>query len=246
MERAKIIRLVLIPVVMALVVTLIVRQTLARPMPVIQAPTVEMASVVAVAAKGPLASRTKITEADLVIRQVPNEVLTGREVTSVAEAVGQITLVAMEPGEMLMKSRIVQEGEGALPYRIPTGMRAITIRIDELLGVAGHPEPGDLVDMLLFLPASKERPATARLMFESVLVLEKGPASTAVAAKQGVGLETAKLTSITLALPPSAGVEVALAEQIGLIKLMLRPATDEQSAGAMIIDEQRYSLETGE
>lgn len=240
MEKGKTIRLVLIPVVMALVVTMIVRQTLARPMPVVQAPTVEMASVVAVAAKGPLAVRSKITEADLVLRQVPKEVLTGRELTSVAEAVGQITLVAMEPGEMLLQSRIVQEGEGALPYRIPKGMRAITIRIDEFLGVAGHAEPGDLVDMLLVLPAGKDRPtATARLMFEAVLVLEKGP----VAAKQGAALEAPKLTSITLALPPAAGVEVALAEQIGLIKLMLRPAIDDQRAGTVIINEQRYSPE---
>lgn len=245
MDKSKLIRLVLIPILLGLVVTLIVRQLLDRPAPAKTAAAVEMAEVVAVGLQSPVAARSKLTEGSLTIRKVPREALTGQELTSLDQAAGTIATVELQPGEVVLQSRLVVEGEGALPYRIPAGKRATTIRIDELSGVAGHIEPGDLVDLVLVLPEKRleespdvpRRPASARLLYEGVLVLEKGPASAASAKSP----DSPKLTSVTLALSPAAAVEVALAEQIGHIKLLLRPALAEPNAGGIITNEVKYN-----
>jgi pilus assembly protein CpaB len=158
-----------------------------------------------------------------------------------------VTNVALEPGEIVLKSRVVPEGKGTLAYRIPAGMRAITIRIDELTGVAGNPQPGDLVDLILVLAEKKpDRPAaTSRMIYEGVTVLAKGPAAPAdgtSAGKDGAvtALDGPKLTSLTLAVKPEQAVEIALAEQIGLIKVTLRPAQAEGNRGNLQFSELNY------
>lgn len=241
MDKGKIIRIVLIPIVFGLVVTLIVRQVLAVPDGAAAGtPAAEMTTVVAVGAKEPVPARVKLTEQHLVVKQVPRAFLTGQEFAAVKDVVGQISTIPLQPGEVVLKSRVVAEGMGSLPYRIPAGTRAITIRIDELSGVAGHPEPGDLVDLVLFLPnKAPERPqASARLLYESVLVLAKGPAAAAQGA--AAAAEGPKLTSLTLALKPDAAVEVAMAEQLGHLQLLLRPALKEEDAGRIITSEAIY------
>lgn len=240
MDKGKILRLVLIPLTIGLVVTLIVRQGLSGTAVATRTDPGELVGVVAVAGKEPVKARTKLTEANVVIKEVPKAFITGSEFTVVRDLVGQITLLELAPGEVILRSRVVPEGKGAMPYRIPEGKRAFTIRIDELTGVAGHPEPGDLVDLMLVLPAKvPERPqASSRLLYEAVQVLGKGPAPSAEA--MAAGGEIAKLTSLTLALAPDQAVEVALAEQIGLVKVMLRPALKEPDAGRIIKTDGLY------
>lgn len=240
MDRGKILRVVLIPLIIGLVVTLIVRQALSGSEPSSESTAaLEMVSVVATATKEPIPAKVKLTEAHLILKAVPKAFVTGSEFTQVKDLVGQTTLVQLEPGEVVLRSRVVPEGKGALPYRIPAGTRAVTIRIDELTGVAGHPETGDLVDLVLILPAKMpERPnATSRILYESVKVLGKGPADSV---QKPAGPEGVRLTSLTLALKPEAAVEVALAEQIGLVKVLLRPAQTEPEAGRVIMTDGRY------
>lgn len=242
MEKGKVVRLVLIPIIIGLVVTLIVRQLLAPTQTETASQQQEMVSVVAVATKDPVAARVKLTEQHLALKQVPKVVLTGNEFNNIQDVVGQVTEVQLEPGEMILRQRVVPEGKGTLPYRIPNGTRAITIRIDELSGVAGHPETGDLVDLVLFLPPKppERTTATTRILFESVQVLGKGPALPATEGGSPAGGEGPRLTSLTLALKPEAAAEVALAEQLGHVKVLLRPALKEPEAGQIIINENRY------
>jgi pilus assembly protein CpaB len=244
MDKGKVVRLVLIPIIFGLVVTLIVRQVMASPAGSSSSAAVEMAQVVAVGSKEPVPARIKLTEQHLVLKQVPKTVLTGQEFTAIKDVVGQISTIQLQPGELILKSRVVPEGMGSLPYRIPPGTRAITVRIDELSGVAGNPEPGDLVDLALFLPAkAPERPqASSRLIYESVLVLGKGLAANDATGTAATADPSApKLTSLTLALRPEAAVEVSMAEQIGHITFLLRPALKEDDAGRVQKDEAIYA-----
>lgn len=245
MDKGKILRLVLIPVIIGLVVTLIVRQVLSESKPADTKAAVEMVSVVAVTGKEAVPVHTKLTEQHLGLKQIPRAFATGTEFSAVSDLVGQVTTVQLEPGEVILRSRVVPEGKGGMIYRIPKGARAVTIRIDELSGVAGFPEPGDLVDLVLILQAKPpERPAaTSRILYEQVPVLGKGPA--AGTAKSGtVSADVAKLTSLTLALQPEQAVEVALAEQIGLIKVLLRPAVKEADVGRVILNDSRFATQS--
>jgi len=243
-DKGKIVRLGLIPIIIGLVVTLIVRQVVTPVEATAGASAeVEMAAVVVIGVKEPVPARTKIGEQHLALKDVPRSVLTGSEFTATADVVGQITNVALEPGEVVLKSRVVPEGKGTLAYRVPQGMRAITIRIDELSGVAGNVVRGDTVDRVLVLQANKPaRPfGRSRLIYEGVEVLAKGLASDAEDPAGKAPGEPAKLTSLTLAMRPEQAVEVALAEQIGLIKTMLRPAENKEGdKGRLQYSEQSY------
>ncbi|HWI52944.1 MAG TPA: Flp pilus assembly protein CpaB [Symbiobacteriaceae bacterium] len=244
MDKGKVVRLILIPIIIGLVVTLIVRQVLAPGQKTAGGPQVEMASVVVVGTKEPIPARTRVTEQQFVLKQVPKSILTGSEFAAVKDVAGQITEVPLEPGEVVLRSRVVPEGKGTMAYKVPQGMRAITIRIDELSGVAGNANVGDMVDLILVLQSSKpDRPfASSRLIYEGVQILGKGLAAGTVDGNaKAAPAEAQKLTSLTLAMKPEHAVEVALAEQIGLIKVMLRPAENKEGdRGRLQFNEQSY------
>lgn len=243
MDKGKLVRLVLIPIIIGLVVTLIVRQVMPGGPVASAVDPVELIAVVAIAGKEPVRARTKLTEAHLTVKQVPRAFVTGSEYTAVKDLVGFISLMQLEPGEVILRSRVVEEGKGSLPYRIPKGARAITIRMDELNGVAGHPDTGDLIDVLLVLPAkTPERPqASSRILLEGVLVLGKGVVDNGPEVP-GAPEGAPKLSSITLALQPEQATELALAEQMGHLKMMLRPALKELDAGKIILTESRFQV----
>jgi pilus assembly protein CpaB len=245
-DKGKLVRLVLIPIIIGLVVTLIVRQVLTPSAEAAgDTPQVETAPVVVVASKEPIPAKTRLTEQQLAVKQLPKTLLTGQEFSQVKDVAGQTTAVELAAGEIVLKNRVVPDGKGTLAYRIPKGMRAITIRIDELSGVAGFPEPGDRVDLILILPEKAPvRPnSTARMIYENVEVLGKGPAPSAAAQNNGAvvtNADASKLSSLTLAMTPEQSVEVALAEQLGLIKTILRPALKEGDVGRVIFSDQSY------
>jgi pilus assembly protein CpaB len=241
-DKGKLVRLVLIPIIIGLVVTLIIRQVLSPADSVAGSADMEMVSVVVVASKETVPAKTRLTEQHLAVKQVPTTILSGTEFPEVKDVAGQMTAVPLEPGEVVLRHRVVPEGKGSLAYRIPAGFRAITIRIDELTGVAGHPEPGDLVDLILVLQAKEpdRKDASARLIYEGVEVLGKGPVTPDAAGGAVQTGETGKLTSLTLAMKPEHAVEIALAEQIGLLKVTLRPAQKEGNAGRLLFKEDAY------
>jgi len=245
MDKGKVVRLILIPIIIGLVVTLIVRQVLAPSQETAAGgPELEMTSVVVVGTKEPIPARTRVAEQQFVLKQVPKSILTGSEFVAVKDVAGQITEVQLQPGEVVLKSRVVPEGKGSMAYKVPQGMRAITIRIDELSGVAGNANVGDLVDLVLVLQASKpDRPfASSRLIYEGVQILGKGLATGTIDGNaKAAPADLQKLTSLTLAMKPEHAVEVALAEQIGLIKVMLRPAENKEGdRGRLQFNEQSY------
>lgn len=245
MDKGRIFRLVLIPIVAGLIVTLIAQRLMSAPTQA-TAPQVETVAVVVVAAQAPVPARTKITESQLAVKRIPKELATGSEFEATKDLVGKIAVVELLPGEVVLKQRVVEEGQGTLPYRIPEGKRAVTIRMDELNGVAGHPEVGDLVDLILFLPEKKSdaitRPASARIIYEGVPVLEKGMNMPAGSTPKPA---EPKLTSLTLALSPEAATEVTLAEQVGYLKMVLRPALKQPDAGNVKVEETKYTPASG-
>jgi pilus assembly protein CpaB len=232
-QKGNRIRLVLIPVLVGLLVTLIAHQVLkAQALPPAAVPVERVPVVVA---RRSVDARVKLTGDLLAVREVPKEALTGSEYASVDEVAGRITLVPLSEGEPVLKSKVIEEGQGTLPYRIPPGRRAVTVRIDEISGVAGYPDQGDRVDLILVLQPEGEPkpPATARLLLENLLVLARGP-------NRGEREGEVRISSLTLAVTPEQAVDVALAEQVGLFKVTLRPALAEGNRGSVTASESQW------
>lgn len=71
-------------------------------------------------------------------------------VTKKEDAIGRGVVAAIYEGEPLVDSRLAPKGGGAgLAATIPPGMRAVAVRVNEVVGVAGFVSPGQRVDVLV-------------------------------------------------------------------------------------------------
>ena len=128
----------------------------------------ETASVIAAAMAIPFG--TKIEERHLkVIEMPPNSVPPG-SFTLPEEIVDKVTTQPIVAGEILMKARFVEQGDGStLAAMVSKNMRAVTVRVDDVIGVGGFLLPGNRVDVVA---ARKEnRRAVTDTILRNVLVL---------------------------------------------------------------------------
>lgn len=147
--------------------------------------------------------------------------------SSIEEAVGKeprVVLQEMVKDEVLLKHKLSGEGaRGGLTPRIPPDMRAITISVNEIRGVAGFVLPGDRVDIMLtstFQKSSKR--LTTRTLMQNALVL--GVAQEASQKKD----DPKVVKSVTLLVTPIQAKKLILAQAIGTLTLVLRNEGDTQ------------------
>jgi pilus assembly protein CpaB len=92
---------------------------------------------------------TKIESRHMKAVQIPKEILPQGSVMSVEELEGYVATTDVVEGEMLMKTRFAEHDIGStLAALIGENMRAITVRVDDVVGVAGFLLPGNYVDVL--------------------------------------------------------------------------------------------------
>ena len=93
---------------------------------------------------------TPITTDMVTIRQVPLGTAHPLAARTIEEVVGYVTEGETLEGEQLLPPKLKQLGqtESGLSYVIPEGMRAVTIAVDEVTGVAGFLQRGDYVDVI--------------------------------------------------------------------------------------------------
>lgn len=93
---------------------------------------------------------TKINEAMLEVKSIPEEAIHQNAVYNVSDIVGLTTKMDLLAGEQILKSKIAtKEEKTGLSYQIPENMRAIVVPTSEVSGLAGYLVPGDRVDVLV-------------------------------------------------------------------------------------------------
>lgn len=138
------------------------------------------------------------------------------------DVVNKYTTVDLWADEIVISDQLTtQETSSDLPFRIPEGYRAVTIKIDQVSGVAGQVKPGHRVDVLMSAkPESAATKETQTLtLLQNILVLSVGGNSEK-------DKEDNAASTMTLAVTPDQAEYVMLAENTGNIKLSLRPTTD--------------------
>jgi pilus assembly protein CpaB len=117
----------------------------------------------------------------------------------------------------------IESGAG-LPPSIPPGMRAMSVKVDEVVGVAGFVVPGTRVDVVVTLPErGRVQESMSRTVVSNVLVLTAGTKYDQEKAKDG---EPQPSTVVTLAVVPDDAERIALAASEGKISLALRNPLD--------------------
>lgn len=151
----------------------------------------------------------------------PGETLPSGYIRSPEQVVGHGLLAPVHSNEPLLTSKLAGEGAGGgLPILIPAGMRGISVRVDEVIAVAGFVVPGTRVDILATVDPGAESGVTSRVVVQNVQVLAAG---------QSMQTEEGKpqsATVITLLVTPQEAEILTLAAAEGRIQLALRNGLD--------------------
>lgn len=164
-----------------------------------------------------------ITERDLKVVSWPGDAVPSGYIRSVKDAVGRGIITPVAENEPLLEAKVsTKDAGGGLPIIIRDGMRAVSVKVDEVIGVAGFVLPGTRVDVLLTLDARDNRAqATTKTLLQNVQTLATGQSVTRD--KEGKA-QTA--TVITLLVSPDDAELLALAAKEGRLQLALRNTLD--------------------
>jgi len=153
--------------------------------------------------------------------------------TRIEQAVNRGLVASVSLNEPLTDAKLAKVGAGAgLPPTIPPGMRAISIKVNEVIGVAGFVVPGTHVDVLVAINQGDSRDAVARVVVSNVQVLTAGTRYDQESARKDA--KPIPTSVVTLLVSPENAERLTLAADEGKIMLTLRnPGDDEmtQTAG---------------
>jgi pilus assembly protein CpaB len=158
------------------------------------------------------------------IAQMPTGSLPEGVFTDVSQVVGRGVLVPMQPSEVLLSSKLALENAGSgLPSMIPERKRAVSVKVNEVISVAGFVGPGAHVDVLLTgYPDRTQAQAVTTTVLENVEVLAAGRELQ----QDPAGGKPQTVNVITLLVTPDDAQRLALASSEGKIQLSLRNPLD--------------------
>jgi pilus assembly protein CpaB len=136
-------------------------------------PTDETVQIVVAAEKLTLGNR--LTETQLRVANWPKANLPEGHFSDPNAIVGRGVIVAMSPNEPVLDSKLASKEAGAgLGSAIPEGMRAVAVRVNDIIGVAGFVTPGTHVDVIIIGTPGASGVTTSKIFLENVQVLSAG------------------------------------------------------------------------
>jgi pilus assembly protein CpaB len=139
--------------------------------------------------------------------------------SAVTEVEGKVARASIMKGEILLAARLTEEGAGStLAAVVSPNMRAVSVRVDDVVGVAGFLLPGNFVDVVSAY--QKESETYSETVIQNVRVLAVD--QTASSDKN----EPVIVRAVTLEVTPEDAERLVLAKQRGAIQLALRNPLD--------------------
>lgn len=139
---------------------------------------------------------------------------------------GRVARVSILKGEPISETKLAPAGaQPGLSFAIKEGKRAITVRVNDVVGVAGFALPGNFVDILVNTTdeAAKsvgENKTISKIVLEHILLL-----AVAQETNQGEG-KPKVVNAVTLEVTPDQAEKIDLARSIGSLSLVLRNQID--------------------
>jgi pilus assembly protein CpaB len=175
-----------------------------------------------VVAAHPLATGARLAATDLKLVGWPADAMVAGTFTKIDDIVDRGVLAPILENEPVTDNKLAAIGAGAgLPPTIPPGMRAISVRVNDVVGVAGFVTPGNRVDVVVTL--RRNDTTLTRVVTSNVQVLTAGTKYEQDKSQSGEPIPT---TVVTLLLNPEDAEKVVLASTEGQIMLALRNPLD--------------------
>jgi pilus assembly protein CpaB len=144
---------------------------------------------------------------------------------------GRVLKSSVLAGEPVSEAKLAPAGTlGGLSALITEGKRAITVRVNDVIGVAGFALPGNYVDIIVSTAKDPNPEAGGREQSISKIVLER---ILVLAVAQEVNRDETKprvVNAVTLEVTPEQAEQLDLARSVGNLSLALRNQVDPQSA----------------
>jgi pilus assembly protein CpaB len=150
-------------------------------------------------------------------------------VSDPAVVVGKVAAAAISRGEAVLPSKLVTAGgaRSGLATILGEGTRAVAVRVDDVIGVAGFIHPGDRVDVIVTMKPKDEAPFMSKIVLQNVRVLAVGK-DLEIRGKDAK--EAKPVTVATLMVTSEESERLALSADKGKILLALRGLGDEELA----------------
>jgi len=185
------------------------------------------ASVEVMVAADDLQVGAKVEEHDIKIIRVPASDLPPGAPRKRSDVLGHGVIIPINRGDFILSSKLAGENAGAgLPALITPGMRAVSVRVNEVISVAGFVTPGTRVDVLLTGTPTGSNDAETTTVLQDVRVLASG--HTLERSATGEALNT---QVVTLLVTPDDAERLTLASKEGTIQLALRNPLDTRQEG---------------
>jgi pilus assembly protein CpaB len=147
---------------------------------------------------------------------------------------GRVLKSNLQMGEPVSEAKLAPSGTlGGLSALITEGKRAITVRVNDVIGVAGFALPGNYVDIIVSMQKDAAPGSTTREQNISKIVLER---ILVLAVAQEVNRDETKpkvVNAVTLEVTPEQAEKLDLARSVGSLSLALRNQVDPKSAATL-------------
>lgn len=175
-----------------------------------------------VVASRPLALGTPLTPQDLSLVTWPKGVPLAGSFSSIQECIGRSLITPVAKNEPILEGKLAPKAAGAgLPAAIPVGMRAVSVRVDDVVGVSGFAMPGTMVDVMATGTPEGGGDSLTRTVIQDVRVLAAG--QTVEQDKQG---KPHTVGVVTLLLTPKQADALTMISTGSRIHLALRNTID--------------------
>jgi pilus assembly protein CpaB len=147
-------------------------------------------------------------------------------ISSPGDVIGRGLVMPVLENEPILPTTLAPKDAGAgLPPAIPQGLRALSVRVNEVIGVAGYVLPGTHVDVVATVnPGEKQGDITSKVILTNVLVLAAGTKMEHDADNKPMAVNV-----VTLLVNPDEAERLTLAAGEGKIQLALRNPLDKEA-----------------
>jgi pilus assembly protein CpaB len=170
---------------------------------------------------------TRIGESQVKVVAWPEKLVPEGSISDPKSVLNQVAKVTIEKNQPLSSSQFVGQNAEVLPMMIPDGMRAMSVRVDDVTGVSGFITPNSRVDVLVAgSPAGEGNEGQrSKLVLQGIRVLAIGKSITQQQDKP------VEVPTVTLLVSPEDAERLTLATKYEPVRLALRNYSDDQMVG---------------
>jgi pilus assembly protein CpaB len=222
MNRTRLLMIGAVALALGAFVSLVVYKNLQGRGPAIGEPGIDV-----LVASDDIQVGARIEEHDVRAVRYPASALPAGTYGARSKVMGRGVILPISRGEFILPSKLAPENAGSgLPSLIPPGMRAVSVRVNEVVSVAGFVGPGTRVDILLTGTPNGSSESQTTTVLQNVAVIASGQRL-----ERNASGDAQNTPVITLLVSPDDAERLTLASSEGRIQLALRNPLDTRQDG---------------